>query len=102
MMTMVMTPVKFLLKLFFLPVILILTAVTLLAKMVLMVGAYVVGPFVFFVFGCAVWTVYKQIWYQTGMLATIELLTLALYYGAATVIFVVEDIRDDLLAFVRG
>lgn len=63
---------------------------------------YIVGPFMFFVFGCAVWTVYKHFWYQTGMLAAIELLTIVLYYGAATVVFVVEDIRDGLLDFVRG
>lgn len=84
------------------PVILILTVVTLLAKMVLTLGAYIVGPFMFFVFGCAVWTVYKHIWYQTGMLAAIELLTIVLYYGAATVVFVVEDIRDSMITFVRG
>lgn len=101
-MTMVLTPVKLIMKLFLMPVILILTMVTLLAKMVLSLGAYIVGPFMFFVFGCAVWTVYKHFWYQTGMLAAIELLTIVLYYGAATVVFVVEDIRDGLLDFVRG
>lgn len=101
-MTMVLTPVKFILKVLFLPVILILTLVTTLAKMILTLGAYIVGPFMFFVFGCAVWTIYKHIWYQTGMLAVIELLTLALYYGAATVVFVVEDIRDGMIGFVRG
>ena len=101
-MTMVLTPVKLIMKLFLMPVILFLTMVTLLAKMVLTLGAYIVGPFMFFVFGCAVWTVYKHFWYQTGMLAAIELLTIVLYYGAATVIFVVEDIRDGLLDFVRG
>ena len=101
-MTMVLTPVKLIMKLFLMPVILILTMVTLLAKMVLTLGAYIVGPFMFFVFGCALWTVYKHIWYQTGMLAAIELLTIVLYYGAATVVFVVEDIRDGLLDFVRG
>ncbi len=101
-MTMVLTPVKLIMKLFLMPVILFLTMVTLLAKMVLTLGAYIVGPFMFFVFGCAVWTVYKHFWYQTGMLAAIELLTIVLYYGAATVVFVVEDIRDGLLDFVRG
>ena len=101
-MTMVLTPVKLIMKLFLMPVILFLTMVTLLAKMVLTLGAYIVGPFMFFVFGCAVWTVYKHFWYQTGMLAAIELLTNVLYYGAATVVFVVEDIRDGLLDFVRG
>lgn len=97
-MTMVLTPVKVIMKFLLMPVILLLTMVTLLAKMVLTLGAYIVGPFMFFVFGCAVWTVYKHIWYQTGMLAAIELLTIVLYYGAATV----EDIRDGLLDFVRG
>lgn len=101
-MTMVLTPVKLIMKLLLMPVILILTVVTLLAKMVLTLGAYIVGPFMFFVFGCAVWTVYKHIWYQTGMLATIELLTIVLYYGVATVVFVVEDIRDSMITFVRG
>lgn len=101
-MTMLFTPVRFIMKLLFLPVILVLTLVTAFAKVVLTVGAYVVGPFMFFVFGCAIWTVYKQIWYQTGMLVVIELLALALYYGAATVVFVVEDIRDGLLGYVRG
>lgn len=101
-MTMVLTPVKVIMKFLLMPVILLLTMVTLLAKMVLTLGAYIVGPFMFFVFGCAVWTVYKHIWHQTGMLAAIELLTIMLYYGAATVIFVVEDIRDGLLDFVRG
>lgn len=101
-MTMVLTPVKLIMKLFLMPVILILTVVTLLAKMVLTLGAYIIGPFMFFVFGCAVWTIYKHIWYQTGMLAAIELLTIVLYYGAATVVFVVEDIRDSMITFVRG
>ena len=101
-MTMVLTPVKVIMKFLLMPVILLLTMVTLLAKMVLTLGAYIVGPFMFFVFGCAVWTVYKHFWYQTGMLAAIELLTIVLYYGAATVVFVVEDIRDGLLDFVRG
>ena len=99
-MTMVLTPVKVIMKFLLMPVILLLTMVTLLAKMVLTLGAYIVGPFMFFVFGCAVWTVYKHFWYQTGMLAAIELLTIVLYYGAATVIFVVEDIRDGLLGFL--
>ena len=67
-----MKVVKMILKVALLPVIAVLWVVDLLANMLLTVGSYVLGPLMFFILCCGIYTVVKQLWNQTLLLALME------------------------------
>ena len=57
-----MKVVKMILKVALLPVIAVLCVADLIANMLLTVGSYVLGPLMFFVLFCGIYTVVKQLW----------------------------------------
>ena len=96
-----MKVVKMILKVALLPVIAVLWVVDLLANMLLTVGSYVIGPLMFFIFCCGIYTVVKQLWNQTLLLALIEGFCALIFFGAGWVIIMLEDVKERLMNCVR-
>ena len=96
-----MKVVKMILKVALLPVIAVLWVVDLLANMLLTVGSYVLGPLMFFILFCGIYTVVKQLWNQTLLLALIEGFCILTFFGAGWFIILLEDVKEKLMDYVR-
>lgn len=92
--------VLLLIKILVLPLILLLTLITFFANMALNLGTYVLGPLMTLIFCIIIYTVWKHTWFHTGMLSAIEAGIAIMYFGAAWIMFIIEDWRNALLAFV--
>lgn len=97
-----MKVVKIVLKVALLPVIAVLWVVDLLANMLLTVGSYVLGPLMFFILFCGIYTVVKQLWNQTLLLALIEGFCVLVFFGAGWFIIMLEDVKERLMDCVRA
>lgn len=97
-----MKVVKMILKVTLLPVIAVLWVVNLLANMLLTVGSYVLGPLMFFILFCGIYTVVKQLWNQTLLLALIEGFCVLVFFGAGWFIIMLEDVKERLMNCVRA
>lgn len=97
-----MKVVKMILKVALLPVIAVLWVVDLLANMLLTVGSYVLGPLMFFILFCGIYTVVKQLWNQTLLLALIEGFCVLVFFGAGWFIIMLEDVKERLMNCVRA
>ena len=97
-----MKVVKMILKVALLPVIAVLWVADLLANMILTVGSYVLGPLMFFILFCGIYTVVKQLWNQTLLLALIEGFCVLVFFGAGWFIIMLEDVKERLMNCVRA
>lgn len=97
-----MKVVKMILKVVLLPVIAVLWVADLLANMLLTVGSYVLGPLMFFILFCGIYTVVKQLWNQTLLLALIEGFCVLVFFGAGWFIIMLEDVKERLMNCVRA
>ena len=97
-----MKVVKMILKVALLPVIAVLWVADLLANMLLTVGSYVLGPLMFFILFCGIYTVVKQLWNQTLLLALIEGFCVLVFFGAGWFIIMLEDVKARLMNCVRA
>ena len=96
-----MKVVKMILKVALLPVIAVFWVVDLLANILLTVGSYVLGPLMFFIIFCGIYTVVKQLWNQTLLLALIEGFCILVFFGAGWFIILLEDVKEKLMDYVR-
>lgn len=96
-----MKVVKMILKVALLPVIAVLWVADLFANMLLTVGSYVLGPLMFFIFFCGIYTVVKQLWNQTLLLVLIEGFCALIFFGAGWFIIMLEDVKERLMNCVR-
>lgn len=97
-----MKVVKMILKVALLPVIAVLWVADLLANILLTVGSYVLGPLMFFILFCGIYTVVKQLWNQTLLLALIEGFCALIFFGTGWFIILLEDMKEMLLNCVRA
>lgn len=97
-----MKVVKMILKVALLPMIAVVWVVDLLANMLLTVGSYVLGPLMFFILICGIYTVVKQLWNQTLLLALIEGFCALIFFGAGWFIIMLEDVKERLMDCVRA
>lgn len=97
-----MKVVKMILKVALLPVIAVLWVADLLANILLTVGSYVLGPLMFFILFCGIYTVVKQLWNQTLLLALIEGFCVLVFFGAGWFIIMLEDVKERLMNCVRA
>lgn len=90
--------IRMMMKILLAPVYLLVGALSVLSKIVLHLGSYIMGPFMFFVLCCGIYTVVMQQWTQTFILALIELACFVVLFGTGWIIFLLED----LLAMLGG
>lgn len=97
-----MKVVKMILKVALLPVIAVLWVMDLLVNMLFTVGSYVLGPLMFFIFFCGIYTVVKQLWNQTFLLALMEGFCVLVFFGAGWFIILLEDVKEKLVDYTRA
>ncbi len=89
---------KGVLKIAVFPLILVLGALSVIAKVVTNLSCYIVGPFMLFLAGCMVYTMVMQMWNQVAILAVLLVGCFVLLFGAAWVIVTLEDIMQRLIS----
>ena len=92
--------VKLPFKILALPVMLVLGAVGLIAKLATNLSCYIVGPFMLFLGGCCVYTIVMQLWNQLAILAVLLLGCVVMLFGASWIIVILENMNDRLLSFI--
>lgn len=94
--------IKFPFKLFVLPLILICTTVALLVKLAANLSCYVLGPLMLFLLGCGIYTITKQQWSQTILLALMEVACVAVLFGAVLIETALDSVNSALIGFLHS
>ena len=76
---------RFLFKIVLTPVSLFVAFLALMAKWLLTASSYVVAPLMLYIFGCGIYTIYRQTWDQFLILLVAEFLCFALFVGATAI-----------------
>lgn len=95
-----MMVLKIIKKVVLLPAILILQIVDIIANLALNIGSYLMGPLMFFVFGCLVYSVIRQMWNHTFLLTLIEIGCVLVFFGAGSVLVLIEDVKKKLIRYL--
>ena len=72
------------------PISLFVAFLALMAKWLLTLSSYVVAPLMLYIFGCGIYTVYRQTWDQFLILLVAEFLCFVLFVGATAMVEGVE------------
>ena len=89
---------RILLKTALLPVVLILLFVKVIVKVGIQLSSIILGGLILFVAGCLIYTITKQAWSQTFLLALIEAGIMGITIGTA----VIESLIDAALMGIAG
>ena len=81
---------RILFKMVLAPVSLFVAFLALMAKCLLTLSSYVVAPLMLYIFGCGIYTVYRQTWDQFFILLVAEFLCFALFVGTTAMVDGVE------------
>ena len=72
------------------PISLFVAFLALMARWLLILSSYVVAPLMLYIFGCGIYTVYRQTWDQFLILLVAEFLCFVLFVGATAMVESVE------------
>ena len=89
---------RILLKTALLPVVLVLLFVKVIVKVGMQLSSIILGGLILFVAGCLIYTITKQAWSQTFLLALIEAGIMGITIGTA----VIESLIDAALMGIAG
>lgn len=93
---------RFLLKIVAVVLIVPVVLFMLMMKLFVNFSSYVLGPFMLFLIGCSIYTIFQSAWNQLLILVILLLVcVLALFY-ASWVIVTLEDVNNRLRSFVRA
>lgn len=81
---------RFLFKMVLAPVSLFVAFLALMAKWLLTLSSYVVAPLMLYIFGCGIYTIYRQTWNQFLILLIAEFGCFVLFVGAAAIVEGIE------------
>lgn len=94
--------VKLPFKILALPVMLVLGALGLIAKLATNLSCYIVGPFMLFLGGCCVYTIVMQLWNQLAILVVLLLGCMVMLFGASWLIIFFENMSGRMAGFIRS
>lgn len=97
-----MNAVEMIMRVVLLPLIAVLWVVDVLANLLLTLGSYVIGPLMFFILCCGIYTVVKQLWNQTLLLILMEGFCALVFFGAGWFIIMLEDVKEKLVDYTRA
>lgn len=97
-----MKVVKMIMKVVLFPLIAVLWVVDVLANLLLTLGSYVLGPLMFFILCCGIYTVVKQLWDQTLLLTPMEGFCALVFFGAGWFIILLENVKEKLVDYTRA
>ena len=81
---------RFLFKMVLVPISLFVACLALMAKWLLTLSSYIVAPLMLYIFGCGIYTVYRQTWNQFFILLVAEFFCFVLFVGATAMVEGVE------------
>ena len=87
---------KVILRILLVPVILLVAALSIFVKILVHVGAFAVGLFLLFLLGCIIWTLFHQLWSQTGLLLGISACSVGVFFGAGMLESLLENVSSAL------
>ena len=90
------------LKCFVFPLILLCKLLSLLFRAVVYLSSYLLGPFLLFLLGCGICTLFRRTWNQTLILAVAVVGCIGIYFGVILLICLVDDCSERLVSFIRG
>ena len=70
--------------------------------LVVHIGGHIAAPLMTFVLICGIWSAFQANWYHVGLLAGIEVLLLALFFGADAVFTGLLALSDGLRRVLRA
>ena len=85
-----MFDMRILFKMVLAPISLFVAFLALMAKWLLTLSSYIVAPLMLYIFGCGIYTVYRQTWDQFFILLVAEFLCFVLFVGATAMVEGVE------------
>ena len=72
-------------KIVLFPISLFVAFLALMAKWLLTLSSYVVAPLMLYIFGCGIYTAYRQTWDQFFILLVAEFICFVLFFGATAI-----------------
>ena len=93
---------RFLLKMMILPLILVISIAQGCMNLMTKLSCYVIGPLIWFLFGCGIYTVIHRFWSQTFLLALMEGACFLLLFAASFVIVTLEQWKAALQGFLHS
>ena len=96
-----MAMIRFLLKIPAVLLMLICRIITLAIDLAAKVSCLILGPITVFILGCAIYTICRQAWSQTFLLALIEGFCLAALFGAGIISTEIGILGERLGEFIR-
>lgn len=99
---MLMRLIKLPFKILALPLMLACYAASLLVKLAANLSSYVLGPLMLFILGCGIYTIVKQEWGQTLILAMMEAACIAAMFVAVCVETLLADAGSFLREFIHS
>ena len=72
-------------KIVLFPISLFVAFLALMAKWLLTLSSYVVAPLMLYIFGCGIYTAYRQTWDQFFILLVAEFIGFVLFFGATAI-----------------
>ena len=78
---------------------LLLAATSVIAVMLINVGSFIMGPIMFIILGCGIFTVFKHEWDQTLFLFVLETACILILFASGTVLFMLNEGREALITF---
>ena len=76
---------RILFKMVLAPISLFVAFLALMAKWLLTLSSYVVAPLMLYIFGCGIYTAYRQTWNQFFILLVAEFICFVLFFGATAI-----------------
>jgi c-di-AMP phosphodiesterase-like protein len=86
-------------KIVLFPISLFVAFLALMARWLLTLSSYVVAPLMLYIFGCGIYTAYRQTWDQFFILLVAEFICFVLFFGATAI---TEDIDARYDAFANA
>lgn len=94
--------VKFLLKVLAIVVIVPVFILMIAVKLLVNLSSYILGPFMLFLIGCAIYTIFQSAWNQLFILVIMFVACVLALFGASWVIVTLEDLNTRLKTFVKA
>lgn len=93
---------KFLLKILAVLLIVPIVSFMLMMKLLVNLSSYVLGPFMLFLIGCSIYTIFQSSWNQLLILVILLLACVLVLFCASWIIVTLEDVNSRLRSFVKA
>ena len=93
---------KLLIKVFLLPIILVLFVLRMLLKIGIELSSIVVGGMMLIIFGCIIYAIVQQMWPSMFILITMEVCIIIVSLGVGVLDWILQIAQENLRAFMKS